>query len=62
MAFNQARNVKLLKDSVALLDRMETPEDQVKFYYYLLPTSYVGYTANITVRVNKPGWLPNLYV
>lgn len=45
-----------------MLDRMETPDDFIKYYYYLLPNAPLNYTANVTVTSLTPGFFPNMYI
>lgn len=40
---------------------MVTPEDYVKYYYFIPPTLPGNYTVNITVTPRTAGFYPSIY-
>ncbi|CDW90748.1 UNKNOWN [Stylonychia lemnae] len=59
---DQRKTVQLLKDNQSLMDRMLTPEDYIK-YYYFIPNSFpLNQTININVVPRTPGFYPSIYV
>ncbi|CDW71175.1 UNKNOWN [Stylonychia lemnae] len=62
IAVNQFKQVNLLRDKMIVQNRMDTPQDFVKFYYYLLPKVGQNYTSSLTINVITPGFIPNIYL
>eukprot|EP00347_Sterkiella_histriomuscorum_P019514 403341342 len=62
LSLQQSREVALLKDRQTLVQLTNSPTDFIKYYYYLLPKLPANYTANLTINVLTPGFMPSFYL
>jgi hypothetical protein len=64
ISLNQRRSVNLIRElqgGNSFLERMQTSEDYVKYYYFVPPTTATNYTATVTVTPKTPGFFPSFY-